>query len=577
MRGLRSLFPYLGRYRRHFTIGFGWLVLTTVLGALVPWFLKDGIDAVQRGDRHGLAVAAALLAVVAVARGGCRIVSRLFYLHSARLIEVEIRRDLLDRLMERDAPFFDRHRTGDLLSRFSNDLTNVRMLIGFGVLTILNAILAYAVTVVLLLRLSPSLTLIALIPFPLMLLTVKRLSRTMMELSTRVQEGVGRVSEAVEEVVSGQSVVRAFGSGAARLCHFQTRNDAYLAENLALARLRALVLPIMTVVGPLGVLLVIWFGGRQVSAGTMTLGELVAFQGYLAQLAWPTLLLGWVLTLVQRSAASMERLDEILVAAPPVVPAVAGNAPGAAAPKVTLRGLRFAYGETFVLHEVDLVLPAGGLIGVAGPTGSGKTTLLRLLSGLHAPTAGAILLDGVDLATLDGEAHRRRLAVVPQEGRLFSGTVRENLLYGVPEGGAALMVEVATAMQLDAEISAFPAGYETRVGEGGMTLSGGQRQRLTLARAAARGGTLWLLDDPLSQLDAATARALWRELLPRLAGATTLVASGRVSLLAACDRVIVLDRGRVVAVGSHEELLATTPLYRRLAEQERLLDELERL
>ena len=384
------------------------------------------------------------------------------------------------------------------------------------------------------------------------------------------------VSQAVEEGVSGQAVIRAGNLAALRCRNFEALNADFLQRNLALARLRSLMLPIMTLVGPVGTLLVIVFGGGRVAAGALSLGELVAFQAYLLQLAWPTLLLGWVLTLVQRAAASMTRLDEVLNQ-PAAAPAGPGRQPPAGAPALELRQLNFSYGETAVLRNLTLQLPAGALIGLTGPTGSGKSTLLKLLSGLYPLPAQAILLDGVDLTELDGAAHRRRLAVVPQEGRLFSGSLEQNLLYALPQGGPELLQRTAAAVQLDAEVAEFAEGYATRVGEGGLTLSGGQRQRVCLGRALARGGRLWLLDDPFSHLDAATAREVWGAMRPLLSGETVLLASGRVSLLEGCDRILVLEAGALAEAGSHAELLARGGRYARMAEQEALERELERL
>ena len=571
----RALRPGLARYRRPLAIGFCWLVLTNALGALLPWLLKEGIDALVTGDRRTLLLAVALLVAGALLRGEVRILSRLRFLHVARFLELDLRRDLFTALLRAPAPFFDRHRTGDLLSRFTNDLANVRMMAGFGVMTVINTAMIYAVTVVLLFSLSPSLAAIALLPLPLLLLVVKRLSKRMLQVSTEVQEGVALVSGAVEEAVSGQTVIRAGNGGAERCRHFAGVNADYLERNLELARLRSLILPVMTIGGPLGVLLVLAFGGMQVVQGTLTLGELVAFNAYLAQLAWPTMMLGWVLTLWQRATASMERLDALHATAPPLAEAGVPTDIPTTPPALELRALNFAYGERAVLRDLTVTIPSGSLVGIAGATGAGKSTLLRLLTGLYPLPAGMIFVDGVDLAAVDGARHRARLAVVPQEGRLFSGSLRDNLLYARPDGDGQLLVEVARRVALAGEIAHFPAGAATRVGEGGLALSGGQRQRVCLGRALARGGSLWLLDDPLSQLDAATARSVWGELLPALRGATALVATGRVSLLAACDRVLLLDGGHLVAAGSHAELLVASSLYRQLAERERLEAELE--
>ena len=576
MNSLRRLLPYWRSYRRVLIAGTCWLALTDALALLIPWALKQGIDAMGAGRFAAVGWAAALLAGAALLRSGTRILSRLRFLQTARLIEIDLRRDLLSALLQRDAGFFDRQRTGDLLSRFTSDLANVRMFAGFGLLTLLNTALIYVLTLSVLFYLSPDLTLIALGPYLLMLALVKWLSRHLLHHSTRVQEGAGLVSQVVEEGVSGQAVIRAGNLAALRTEHFEALNADYLQRNLALARLRALMLPIMSLVGPVGTLLVIAFGGGRVAAGSLSLGELVAFQAYLLQLAWPTLLLGWVLTLVQRAAASMTRLDEVL-SEPATASAGPGLQPPAGAPALELRQLNFSYGERLVLRDLTLQLPAGALIGLTGPTGSGKSTLLKLLSGLYPLPAGAILLDGVDLAELDGAAHRRRLAVVPQEGRLFSGSLEQNLLYAVPDGGPELLQRTAAAVQLDAEVAEFAEGFATRVGEGGLTLSGGQRQRVCLGRALARGGRLWLLDDPFSHLDAGTAREVWGAMRPLLSGETVILASGRVSLLEGCDQILVLEAGALAEAGSHAELLCRGGRYARMAEQETLERELERL
>jgi ATP-binding cassette subfamily B protein len=407
-----------------------------------------------------------------------------------------------------------------------------------------------------------------------MFLFVKKMSKKMMILSTAAQESLGRVSQAVEETVSGETVVRAFALGPVRLRHFDGCNQDYLQRNLDLARLRAFIMPMMTVVGPIGALLTLYFGGKMVSSGSFTLGELVAFNAYLAQLVMPTLTLGWVMTLVQRCAASMERLNSVLGGDPPPEPQLPLLVP----PKVEIRDLSFCYGSgPEVLKKIDLHIPAGAVVGVVGPTGSGKSSLLRLLTGLYPPPAGTIFIDDEDLASLQGGDYRRRLAVVPQEGRLFSGSMEENLLYGIPAGDHDLLQRVSAEVALSDEIARFPQGFQTRVGEGGVAISGGQRQRVCLGRALAHDGGLWLLDDPLSHLDAATARTVWSALRTRLADRTVFITSSRVSFLVDVDIILLFENGRIVARGRHAELLATSPLYARLAEQEKLRDEVEEI
>lgn len=575
MRSLSLLLPFLKKYRRLLLIGLGWLLVTDLLGLLAPWLLKVGIDEVQAGNGRGLVTAGVLLTVVALLRYGTRTRSRHHFLNSACYLENDLRRQLLARLLEQDEPFFDRFRTGDLLSRFSNDIGNLRTLAGFGLMIFINTLMVYAMTLVVLLGLSPGLTLVALLPYPLLLLLPRYLSERLMTASAAVQRRLGQVSEALEEGVSGQAVIRSYGLLEQRSAGFDTLNQKYLTASLVLARLRNAIGPSMALIAPLSTLLIFYFGGRRVIAQQLSLGELVAFSAYLAQLAMPTLMLGWILGLVQRGAASAERLSDILHLAP--APRALPVAHPERAPAVCFRGLKFAYGDQPVLRGVTAQVAAGTLIGVTGPTGCGKTTLLRLLAGLYPAPAGQVLVDGQDLARLDRNAHRRRVVMVPQEGRLFSGTLRENLLYAVPDGDDILLQRLAAIVGLQAEVAGFAQNYETRVGEGGQALSGGQRQRICLARALAREGALWLLDDPFSHLDAATAQKVWHNVRPLMAGKTVFLVTSRAALLATVDQILVLEDGHLVEVGSHAVLLAAGGVYARIMEQERLQRELEGL
>lgn len=575
MSCLRLLLPYLAPYRPVLLFGLGWLLLTDGLGLLLPWMLKVGIDAVQQGQTRPLLLAAAVLVSGALLRFATRLLSRFAFLRSACRMELDLRRDLLASLLQREGPFFDRHRTGDLLSRFTNDLSNIRTMAGFGLLILINTLLVYLLTLALLFSLSPSLTLLALIPYPLLLVLVKYLSGRLLSASATVQKNLGRISEALEEGISGQAVIRSYGLLGVRCAHFEGLNDEYLDSNLALARLRALIGPVMALIAPISTLLILYIGGARVVAGRLSLGELVAFNAYLMQLAMPTLMLGWVLSLGQRAAASVERLRSLLTN----LPRGARMAPvaGSAAPAVEIRQLDFAYDAQPVLQDLSLSIAAGSLVGISGATGCGKSTLLQLLAGIYPAPPATIFVAGQDLVSLDATQHRRRLAVVPQEGRLFSGSLRDNLLYGEPQGDEQLLQRVADAVRLSDEVAAFEDRFATRVGEGGKALSGGQRQRVALGRALARDGSLWLLDDPFSHLDAGTARQVWQALRPLLKNKTVLLVSARVSLLESADQIVILHRGRVAEQGRHAQLLAQGGRYARLLEQERLQQELEGL
>jgi ATP-binding cassette subfamily B multidrug efflux pump len=574
---LRLLLPYLDRYRPALLWGLVWLVATDLFGLLLPWMLKRGIDAVQQGSYRLLVLAAALLVGAALLRFGARLLSRFAFLRTACRMEVDLRRDLLSCLLSQDTSFFDRYRTGDLLSRFTNDLSNIRTMAGFGLLILINSLVVYGLTLGMLLYISPSLTLIALLPFPLLLLLVKLLSARLLIASGEVQRGLGQVSEILEESISGQEVIRSYGLFGLFGEKFDRENDSYLESTLVLSRLRALVGPAMALIAPLATLLVLFFGGQRVVFGRLSLGELVAFNAYLMQLAMPTLMLGWVLSLAQRAAASIQRLTGLLEQ--PSAAITEPLQPAEGPPAVEISHLSFSYGDgkAPVLHDLNLTVASGALVGITGGAGSGKSTLLRLMAGLYPVGSGQIRVAGQDLSRLDMGAHRNRLAMVPQEGRLFSGSLRENLLYGVLGGGEELLQRIISVVSLDSEIAEFSDGADTRVGEGGKALSGGQRQRVCLGRALARGGSLWLLDDPFSHLDAGTARKVWQALQPLLRRSTVFLVSGRASLLAAADRIVVLERGRLAEQGRYSELLARGGHFARMAERERLQQELETL
>ncbi len=511
---------------------------------------------------------------VAVLQGGVRIFSRTTLLHGARRIEYAIREELYAKLLSLDLPYFSGERTGDLMSRFANDLTNVRMLLGFGVLNVINTVVIYGAALVLMGRISVVLTLCAVAPLPLMIYCVKGLTRRMYHHSKRAQEELARLTSQAEENISAAMVVRAYCREAAATDAFREIGRSYLASNMAMARLRGVILPLMAATSALGTLVVLFLGGQRVIAGAMTLGDFVAFNGYLAMLVWPTVVFGWILNLLQRGAASMARLNEVLDARARVVEPADPAPVKALRGKIELRGLSFGYNGGEVLRGISLVIEPGQRVGIVGRVGSGKSTLVRLIARLFPVADGELFIDGTDINRIPLGVLRGAIGFVPQEGFLFSRTIRDNIAYGKEGAAEAEVLAAARLARLDADLQRFPDGYDTLVGERGVTLSGGQRQRAAIARALLQDPAILMLDDPLSAVDARTEEEILRELAGYYGTRTVLIVSHRLSAVRDCDVIVVLDGGCIAERGSHDELLGCGGLYAAMWQEQKIREEI---
>jgi ATP-binding cassette subfamily B protein len=539
--------------------------------------MKLAVDGLQHPAASRLSPSACAVIIAALASVHCitRIFSRTLILNAARIIEFRIRDDLFRRLMLLDLHYFSSSRTGDILSRFSNDLTNVRMLAGFGAMSAVNTLILYLAAVTLMVRIHPWLTLWAVLPFPLMVLVVKRISQRLFLRSLEAQEELARLSSMTEESVSAVRLIKSY----CREDHFQglvkTISGTYLRHNLRLARLRGLVLPVMAAATGAGTLVVVFLGGRLVIAGAMTLGDFVAFSGYLAMLAWPTVLLGWILTLAQRGAASMARLAVILSAEPKVADAADAEPLVEVRQGIEFRGLSFSYGNEAVLERISLFIAPGEKVGITGEVGSGKSTLLRLLLRLLPVGGGMLFVDGRDINRITLSSLRRLVGYVPQEAFLFSRNIRENIAYGLAAGAeGALVDEAARQAGFLEDVAQFHEGLETLVGEKGVMLSGGQKQRLAIARALATDPRILLLDDPLSAVDAGREEDILAELGSFYRDRTVLIVSHRLSAFRDCDRVIVLKSGGIAEQGRPADLLREGGLYAQMYRMQRLREEL---
>jgi ATP-binding cassette subfamily B protein len=576
IRELLLLKRYLLENRRSYLFGALLLAGTSAFALTIPWLLKLAVESIQNphGTSRSPAWYGGAIITAALFHGIIRIFSRTTLLHTARRIEFSIREQMYNRLQQLDLAFFDRERTGDILSRFANDLTNVRMLVGFGILNIINTVLIYSAALVLMCRISPLLTLFASLPFPLMIFVVKRISASMFRRSRHAQEELARLTSTVEENVSAAAVIKAYCREQSAIAAFTAVSAGYMNSNMKIAQLRGLMIPVMAATGALGTLIVMVMGGGQVVAGRLTLGDFVAFNSYLAMLIWPTIMMGWILNLVQRGSASMARLNGILQAEPtvrePESPVAVSRVDG----EITIKELNFAYGNKPLLRNISLTIPAGSRLGIVGPVGAGKSTLVKLLARLYPLTAGTVFIDGIDINSLPLMTLRRFIGYVPQESFLFSRSISANIAFGRSDCNDEEVRKVAALASLHGDVERFPEGYASMVGERGITLSGGQKQRAAIARALLKESAILILDDPLSAVDAATEKEILSALSREHGARTVIIVSHRLSALRDCDSIIYLDEGSIVESGSHLQLLALNGRYAALQREQELRAEI---
>jgi len=576
---VRRLLPFINRYRREFITGLACVLVTTAIQLLSPWVLKYAIDDLTTDVTRGkLAFYALVLVAIACVGGVFRYLMRRILIGASRDIELDIRDAFFARLQRMPAGYYQARRTGDLMSRATNDLNAVRMMIGPAVMYSSNTLLVFVVAITLMLSIDARLTLIALVPLPFVSLSVRYFGHAIHKRFEEIQEQLSDLSAVVQEALAGVRVVRAYGQEEHEIARFRRANLEYVRRNRVLVRLQGFFMPSMTFFLGLGSLLVLWLGSQAVIRGRITLGDFVAFNAYLVMLSWPMIAFGWVTNILQRGTASWKRMLDVIDAKPDIDDAHVTGA-GRQVPltgAIEIRNLVFTYPNTDrpVLQDVSLRIEAGKTVALVGATGAGKSTLIHLLPRLHDPPPRTIFLDGIDVREVPLQKLRGAIGLVPQEPFLFSSTIADNIALGALTRDGEKLREAATIARLDRDVLSFPTGYDTVVGERGITLSGGQKQRTAIARAVMLNPRILILDDALSAVDTYTEEEILTRLRVFMQRRTSIIVSHRVSTVRHADLIVVLDNGRIVEQGRHDDLVRRGGHYADLHQKQLLEEEL---
>jgi ATP-binding cassette subfamily B protein len=580
MRELRTLLPYLRPYRWAYLLGLALVVVSNFFAATGPRFLQQGIDALRNGGGFP-AVKTAVLLLIGVALVGAvaRYGMRELLNSGSRRVETDLRDQLYIHLQRMSAEFYDRYPTGDVMARTTNDLLAVRMVAGPALMYLVDTTIRALLIAPAMVGISAHLTLLALVPLLGLPIAMVSLGRVIHQRSQAIQAQFSELTTHAHENLSGVRVVRSYRQERAEIEHFRQLSETYLARNLGLARVQGAFFPLLTLLGGLSGLVVLYAGARLVMGGSVSVGQFVAFGVYLAMLVWPMIALGWAVNLVQRGAASMGRINQLFRERPAITspPLPTSLPPAKGARALELRNVWFSYPGAkergWVLQDISFTVAPGSSLAIVGPTGAGKSALLDLIVRAYDPDRGAVLIDGVDLRQLTLEELHRAVGFVPQETFLFGETLRRNILLGAPDDGR--LEQVADVAQLTEALPALPDGYETLIGERGINLSGGQKQRAAIARALAQDPPIFVLDDALSAVDAQTEARILAGLRDALAGRTSVIVSHRLAAVRDADWILVLDGGRIVEQGVHADLITRGGRYWELLRRQQLEQELE--
>jgi ATP-binding cassette subfamily B multidrug efflux pump len=595
MDRLKPLRPYLKRYRKHLAWGGVAVILYNIVKVLVPIVIGHAVDDMHHGavtEQKILFHALRLLAVAATSAVFLYI-TRQVIIGASREIEFDLRNDIFANL-ERQAPsYFHTHRTGDIMARLTNDLSAVRQLLGPAIMYSANTLVFTCAALPFMWRISPKLTFFAFVPMPAASVLVQYFGNRIHRRFERIQAMFSDISAKAQENFSGARLIRAFAQEEAEIASFEEANQEYIRRSLHLVRLMAMLWPSLELLLGLSLMITLLVGGHEVVQHKITVGEFTSFNVYMVQLIWPIIAVGWVVNLFQRGTASVVRIDELLKQQPAIAddPALVGCSPDRSAPYVDaaptalspctitgdieFRNLSFAYpnGPT-ILHDINLTIPAGSSVAIVGPTGSGKSTLVSLIARLQDAAHNTVFIDGAPIRSFPLSELRSSIGFVPQETFLFSDTIRHNIAFGRPDVTDEQIEDAAATAHIRTEILEFPRGFDTLVGERGVTLSGGQKQRTAIARAVILDPRVLILDDALASVDTYTEERILHGLARAMEGRTTIFISHRISTARNADQIAVLVAGRIAELGTHDELIARNGYYTSLFEKQRLEEEL---
>jgi ATP-binding cassette subfamily B protein len=582
---IRPLGAYLQPYRQKFWVGLLCAFLTTALGVIPPKVIEYGIEAVENNRSARILLIAAIVSVLLKAvQGFFRFLMRKILIGISRRVEYKIRAELFDHLQTLPQAFYQRSRIGDLLSRATNDLNEVRMLIGPAIMYTFQTVVTVLLTLPMMIYIDGMLTLFSFLPLIFVSMTYKKVGHTIHKRSTKVQQQLSDITAKVQENLGGMRVIKSFTREDSEIEHFDRMNKEYLDRNMSLVKVSGLLRPLMSMLAGMSMLVVVGYGGLEIIRGAMTVGDFTAFILYLGMMYWPMIAIGFVLNIIQRGRASLDRIMELFSTrsdiADPAVPSPLISDSEPVRGEISIRNLSFTYpgSQHPVINDLAVDIPAGGTLAVIGPVGCGKSTLLNLIPRLFNPPPGTLYIDGVDILDWPLKKLRESIAVVPQDTFLFSISIEDNLKYGLSDDpGDKKVAGMVRMAGLEDDVAEFPNKLQTLLGERGINLSGGQKQRVTIGRALMLDAPILLLDDSFSSVDTHTEDRILRSLNEYSRDRTTIVVSHRISTIKNADKIIVMENGAVTQQGTHNELLEQEGYYASLYERQLLQEQIERI